>query len=64
MILPIMSLPLLDRRKRPRQTSSVASMLDLASVGGSLRRRLSRRSRKLLKVALLFYTSLSLRHAY
>lgn len=44
--------PLLVGQKRPRQCSSVASMLDLAT-GNSLRRRLSRSRLKYLRIALL-----------
>jgi len=45
--------PLLVGQKRPRRSSSVASMLNMSSVGDSMRRRLSCRRRKYHKTALL-----------
>lgn len=45
--------PLLVGQKRPRRSSSVASMLNISTVGDSMRLRLSCRRRKHFKPALL-----------
>ena len=45
--------PLLVGQKRPRRSSSLASKLNMSTVGDSMRQRLSCRRRKYIKTALL-----------
>lgn len=52
--------PLLVGQKRPRRSSSVASMLNMSTVGDSMRRRLSCRRRKYLRTASLALLSTSI----